>query len=100
KARAVAHLGVLEAVTLRERSPALVLALVEARFHTGTHELYQLPLGLRADDEEWAQHVIAEVEGQTVYDALADSELAHELLRLLSGATDVAGEHGCIRYRT
>jgi maltokinase len=100
KARAVAHLGVLEAVTLRERSPALVLALVEARFHTGTHELYQLPLGLRADDEEWAEHVIAEVEGRTVYDALADSELGHELLRLLSRATDVAGEHGCIRYRT
>ena len=48
KAREVAQLNVLEAVTLREDSPKLVLALVEARFQTGTHELYQLPLGLRA----------------------------------------------------
>ena len=48
KAREVAQLNVLEAVTLREDAPALVLALVEARFQTGTHELYQLPLGLRA----------------------------------------------------
>ena len=28
-------------------------ALVEARFHAGTHELYQLPLGLRRPAEGW-----------------------------------------------
>jgi predicted trehalose synthase len=100
KAREVAHFGVLEAVTLRERSPGLVLALVEARFHTGTHELYQLPLGLRPDDEEWDELVLGEVEGQTIYDALADSELGHELLRPLGGSSDVEGEHGSIRFRT
>nr|MBA3821429.1 hypothetical protein [Deltaproteobacteria bacterium] len=96
KAREVAHLGVLEAVTLRERSPALVLALVEARFHTGTHELYQLPLGLRPDDEGWDDRVIAEVEGQTVYDALADPALGRDLLDRLRGSSDVEGEHGSV----
>ncbi len=41
--REVAHLNVLEAFTLRDESPQLVLALVEARFPTGTHEVYQVP---------------------------------------------------------
>ena len=47
KASEVAHLNVLEAFTLREESPQLVLALIEARFPTGTHEVYQVPIGIR-----------------------------------------------------
>ena len=47
KSRDVAVLNVLERVVLREEAPLFVLALIEARFHTGTHELYQLPVGLR-----------------------------------------------------
>ncbi|MEA2157437.1 MAG: hypothetical protein QOE11_3577 [Solirubrobacteraceae bacterium] len=41
KSREVAAANVLADVTLSER-PALGLKIVEARFHTGTHELYQL----------------------------------------------------------
>jgi predicted trehalose synthase len=99
KAREVAQLNVLEAVTLREDAPKLVLALVEARFHTGTHELYQVPLGLRPDDEEWDDRVISEVEGWTVYDALADGAHGRELLHRIRSSSDVAGEHGSIRFR-
>ena len=99
KAREVAQLNVLEVVTLREDAPKLVLALVEARFQTGTHELYQLPLGLRPDDEEWAERVIAEVEGWTVYDALADGAHGRELLHRIRGSADVAGDHGSIHFR-
>jgi len=99
KAREVAHFGVLEAVTLREEAPKLVLALIEARFHTGTHELYQLPLGLRADDEAWDQRVIAEVEGWTVYDALADPAQNHELLARIGASEEVQGEHGVLHFR-
>ena len=48
KAREVAHLNVLEVAPLDgEPEPMMALALVEARFHAGTHELYQLPLGFR-----------------------------------------------------
>jgi predicted trehalose synthase len=47
KARAVASVNVLAHVGL-SASPALELELVEARFHAGTHELYQL---LQGDDE-------------------------------------------------
>ena len=41
KAREVAAVNVLERVELSE-DPPLALELVEARFHSGTHELYQL----------------------------------------------------------
>jgi predicted trehalose synthase len=99
KAREVAQLNVLEAITLREDTPKLVLALVEARFQTGTHELYQVPLGLRPDDEEWDDRVICEVEGWTVYDALADGAHGRELLHRIRSSADFAGEHGSIRFR-
>jgi predicted trehalose synthase len=99
KAREVAQLNVLEAITLREETPKLVLALVEARFQTGTHELYQLPLGLRPDDEGWAERVIAEVDGWTVYDALADADESRELLARIRGADDVEGDDGVLRFR-
>ena len=49
-----------------------MLALIEARFPPGTHETYQVPLGLRPADEGWGERVIAEADGWTVYDALAD----------------------------
>src|SRR2546430_10771071 len=43
KSRAVAGVEVVESAVLRD-DPMLVLALVQARFATGTHELYQLLL--------------------------------------------------------
>ncbi|HUA46571.1 MAG TPA: hypothetical protein VMA77_15170, partial [Solirubrobacteraceae bacterium] len=43
KARHVAGIDIVESITLRE-DPLLLLALVQTRFATGTHELYQLPL--------------------------------------------------------
>ena len=100
KAREVAHLGVLEAVTLRDESPALVLALVEARFHTGTHELYQVPLGLRPAGAGWTEGAIAEVQGWTVYDALADGAHGHELVRRIRAAGEVAAHDGILRFRS
>src|SRR5207342_1566648 len=72
KSRDVAHLNVLDSIVLRSGPPMLVLTLVEARFPAGTHELYQLPLGLRPAADGWSDRVICEVEGWTVYDALAD----------------------------
>jgi maltokinase len=99
KAREVGHLNVLEAITLREDAPALVLALVEARFQTGTHELYQVPLGLRPAAEGWDDRVVGEVEGWTVYDALADPAHGRELLHRVRGSADVAAADGQLSFR-
>ena len=80
KTREVSAIEIVDRVTLREESPVLVLCLVEARFPTGTHETYQVPIGLRPVAEGWDERVIQEAGGWTVYDALADPAAGRELL--------------------
>ena len=98
KAREVAHIDVAECIPLREEVPQLALALVEARFGEGTHETYQVPLGLRPADEGWGERVIGEAEGWTIYDALADPAAGRELLhRMRSGGIETV-EEGTLRF--
>ena len=99
KAREVTHIDIAEAVALRSETPMLVLALVEARFGEGTHETYQVPLGLRPAGEGWTDRVILEAGGWTVYDALADPAHGRELLHRMRQGDDVALEEGTLRFR-
>src|SRR5215207_8332894 len=99
KAREVAHLNVLEAIALRDASPQLVLALIEARFPSGTHEIYQVPIGIRPAGEGWDERVIAEADGQRFYDALADPAHARELLHLMRSGVDVQATEGTLGFR-
>ena len=80
KTREVTHIEIVEAVTLRSESPLLILCLVEARFPAGTHETYQVPLGVRPVEEGWDERVIFSADGWTIYDALADPATGRELL--------------------
>ena len=76
-----------------------MLALVEARFGEGTHETYQVPIGLRPSDEGWDDRVICETDDWTVYDALADPAAGRELLhRMRSGSVETV-EEGTLRFR-
>jgi maltokinase len=98
KAREVAHIDVVEAIPRRSDPPELVLALVEARFGEGTHETYQVPVGLRPSDEGWDERVICETGEWTVYDALADPAAGRELLhRMRSGSVETV-EEGTLRF--
>ena len=99
KAQELAHLNVLEAFTLRAEAPQLVLALIEARFPSGTHEVYQVPVGIRSSDEGWTERVIAEAGGLTFYDALADPAHARELLHLMRSGVDVQAGDGTLGFR-
>jgi maltokinase len=74
KARDVAQLNLLEVLDLRD---GLGLALVEARFAAGTHELYQL---LVRDGD---------------LDAVADPNL----VRLFRDRANLEGEHGTVAFR-
>ena len=89
----------LEAFTLREDAPQLVLALIEARFPPGTHEVYQVPIGIRPASDGWADRVIAEAGGNTYYDALADPAHARELLHLMRAGADVQAGDGMLAFR-
>src|SRR5918992_6060791 len=87
-----------EAVELRTEPPRLVVALIEARFGEGTHETYQVPLGLRSADEGWSERVICESGDWTVYDGLADPAGGRELLHRMRAGTEETVDDGTLRF--
>lgn len=93
KSRAVAALDIVESLLLRD-DPLLLLGLVQTRFATGTHELYQLPLGLRPLSELDAPDSIVRGEEWTVYDAIGDPDQARELLRRMDAQEETETADG------
>jgi trehalose synthase-fused probable maltokinase len=93
KSRAVAGIEIVESVTLRDE-PLLVLALVQTRFATGTHELYQLPLGLAPAGRVDTRHAIAQTDEWAVYDALSEPSEARELLRRVETTDEIETAEG------
>jgi maltokinase len=89
---------VLNSAVLRTQPPFLVSALLEIRFHAGTHELYQLLLGFRPAGEGWDAGVIAEADGWVAYDALADPALARELVHLVRAGTSLPADEGMVEF--
>jgi maltokinase len=99
KARTVAGIGIVESITLREL-PLLVLALVETRFGTGTHELYQLPLAIRVPSEVPRGQSIAHTDAWAVYDALAEPEQALELMRRIAATDEIETDDGRFSFHS
>jgi maltokinase len=99
KSRSVTGIEIVESVALEEE-PLLLLALVQTRFATGTHELYQLPIALRpADgDEQQSPELIARIGEWDVYDGLADPAHALSLLRRICGTEPIDTEEGCFSF--
>ena len=80
KAREMSHFEVLDVDVLGE---GLAYALIEARFHAGTHDLYQVLVGTSGTD------AIAQVEGTELRDALTDPEQAVVLARLMEEGREI-----------
>jgi maltokinase len=98
KSEEVAHVRAVDAFPLRDGGDSLLgVAVVETRFQTGTHELYNVPLGLRreADGDGFAS-----VDGWTAVDALEDAELVRELVELIRAQADVEHEGGSLQFCT
>jgi maltokinase len=93
KAREVTSLGVLDMVPLRLEPRLLASVMVEARFAPGTHEVYQVPVAFRPVEEGWSESVIAETDGLTIYDALADPEEGQALLELMRANARLESAH-------
>ena len=96
KSRDVAHARILESLVLRKEPPGLILALVEIAFHPGTHDLYQLPLGLRPD--EGFEGGIDRRGGWAFYDALEDPDLVRSLVALMADGRRVESERGTLEF--
>ena len=86
KSRTVSHSEVLDTVTIRHAEPQLSLALVELRYDTGAHDLYQL-LFSDGDDSD-------------PFDGLGeDPSLARELVSAMRAGLTVQGEQGAAEFR-
>jgi maltokinase len=96
KARDVASIHVLDVVGVHDGPPALSSALVEARYPGGTHDVYQLLLGVGSNGGDDA--VIDDVRGVTVYDAFADPRACELLGGLLREGAEVHGEHARVEF--
>jgi maltokinase len=81
KSRAVAHSEVLESVDLRTTPPRFTLDLVEMRYETGAHDIYQL------------------VHGETEIDGLDDPAAARELVHAMRSGLTLQGREGTVEFR-
>lgn len=100
KSREVAGISIIEALPIRAADPELTLAIVEVRFHPGTHELYQLPIGCRAASEGWEDGVICRTDDHVLYDAITDPVYVTEVMRLMSEGVDLQTEAGVAEFRS
>jgi maltokinase len=94
----VVHARVLDAALLRSQPPVFAAAIAEIRFSPGTHQLYQLLLGYRPQEDGWENDVVGRADGQTVYDALSDPALARELVHLMRSGVAVQADEGSITF--
>jgi trehalose synthase-fused probable maltokinase len=85
KSRDVAHAQLVESAVLRTAEPQFALALVELRYDTGAHDIYQLLYALR--------------DGVIELDGLDDASLARELVSAMRSGLTVQGAEGIIEFR-
>jgi predicted trehalose synthase len=81
KSRAVAHSEVLDAVELRTTDPRFTLELVELRYETGAHDIYQL------------------LHGEHEIDGLDDPAAARELVHAVRSGLTLQGREGTVEFR-
>src|SRR4029079_13835278 len=85
KSRNVSHPQVLDLVTLRAADPEYLLALVEIRFDTGAHEIYQL--------------LVASGDAELQLDGLEDPALARELVHAIRASVTLQREEERVQLR-
>jgi len=81
KSRSVAHSQVLDSVELRTTEPRVTLELVEMRYETGAHDIYQL------------------LHGDTEIDGLEHPAAARELVHAMRSGLTLQGAEGTVEFR-
>ena len=81
KSRSVSRSLELDAVELRATEPHFALALVEMRYDTGAHDIYQL------------------LHGENQIDALGDPAAARELVHAMRAGLTLQGAEGTVEFR-
>jgi maltokinase len=95
KAEEVASVRAVDVFPLREEGDSLLaVAVVETRFQSGMHDLYNVPVGLRRGGGGG----FASVDGWTAVDALEDEELVLELVGLIRAQASLEHEGGTLEF--
>ncbi len=101
KAADLTHFGVLDVVHLRGGDHPLALALIEARFNSGMHDLYQVLIGAR-DVGAAGPDAPGPIGGNgtcEVFDALADPSEAGEIVALMERGAEIPSAEGTVHFR-
>jgi maltokinase len=98
KQREVREFNVLDLVVLSAGDPVVAIVIAEARFGTGTHDLYQLPIAVRPASSGWTEGVICTTADHVVYDALLDEAADAVLAEHVSASTAIERPAGCMRF--
>lgn len=93
KSREVAHARLVELVPLPGEGSPLAIGLVEVRYQTGTHDVYQLPLGVRPAGGD-ADTRVTGSGGSELYDALGDPPGWRRILELIRDGATLDGPGG------
>jgi maltokinase len=100
KTRPVTGIDIVEHVEL-SKNPRLVLALAQASFAQGTHELYQLPLGVAAADAPLPEgaEVIGRAGSLVAFDAARDPDHMRRLMAAIDEGSDERTGEGTFAFR-
>ena len=98
KLRDVREFNVLDLVVLATADPVVAIVIAEARFGTGTHDLYQLPIAVRERSSGWDQGVICHSDDHVLYDALVDEAADAVIAGHLATSTAIDRPGGCVRF--
>jgi trehalose synthase-fused probable maltokinase len=96
KSNEIAGVEVVDGGELRREPALLVDTLVEVRYGSGTHDLYQLVLG--STEGEPGGPVIAESGGRRTYEAACDPAFARELIDLIGRGAMLDAAEGTIEF--
>jgi maltokinase len=97
KSRHVTGIEIDDGAVISE-DPPLYLALIQTRFATGSHELYQLPLTFLPSGESAGQTAIATTPEWSAFDALSDPNMARDLLRRIYSEDQHETEQGAFSF--
>jgi maltokinase len=99
KSRHVTSAEIEDSAALAEQPP-MVLILLEAKFATGSHELYQLPLAFIESSQAAGGGLVGvpDQDGRVAVDAGADPEQARELLRHINAQSELQTDCGTLHF--
>jgi trehalose synthase-fused probable maltokinase len=97
KSSEVTGARVVDRAELRGEPHPLADVLLEVRYGSGTHDLYQLVVGT-GDEGDAPGPAIASADGRTSYEAAGDPAFARELIDLMSRCARIEAADGTIEF--